>query len=1219
MPRPAAAAFAACKRLQTSSFSPRHNHNNCPRFSSTAAADQTPPPPPPQQEAALLPENADSAPAAPAPPTFSLGIASAPLMWPGRVDLSAFPDSKLPNLPTPTYDPKVGWPAPHVPVDPTAPLPLPTDRSLGPLVHYVHLLRKLRGKAPRGPGSDKLPLSEIDELVRASPSVFALSPADVILAFERIGAIPGAETLDRVHALLEHLGAAPASEGDAVRRTTEILLAALEARGVKPNAATLSHMIVANAHDPARALALLDRVRATSAGRPTPRAFAILARIFSEAKVSKSALWELWGMYWEWSSPRGRAAVTGKKGGKAKQPEARRPERDDMILLEAFLTAFAKTGDLYAVGKLLNRMSEVGEAFTPSTFAVILDAMAECASEKGFEQAVERMNAANIIYNRLMREFAHPRIQLAIVVQQIIPKDLPPNTPTQPSAILNAMLKFHVLNFKPLSAIRTHTHFTQLQIEPDHTTHMLILQACAAKRSSDTFILADEKGLEVGIETVRGRVRPQIEAQMRAGPESSGAVVGLHTWIALLVGIPKVRGAAPADVWECYGLLRDEFYPLWTESASTKKKPFVPSMEVIDALAWATGVSARQDALVQFADAVMQPATVRALYRLDGGDAKPLKRDDEPLRQVYEKMLTLWLDGGGDGAVVVHALADVREREKRVLGGMLEEEEARVKEVVAKARPGEIWKVMGDVDVGKGEVWKVVGDVKAGKVEEGKAKAKAGKGNGKAKANAKGVEGKAKIDPLEFADVSDPLCLRISLPPPPPPSPTTRTLNMMPGVMNPGGMQEEITTIFVVGFPDDMQEREFQNMFTFSSGFEAATLKIPSDGGLGGGLSGVPEEGGLGGGIMTGSFGSMGNGMGNGIGNGRKQIIGFAKFRTRLEALEARDVLSGRKVDAERGCVLKAEMAKKNLHTKRGLSNDPNHAFSLNQLAHLSRRGSKDIFPDPFYIGSPTLGFSLPRDLSTPNDFPSALDLCNIYGSSAEHDHPIITRSSPIGFSDSPYSHSERAAASSYGEYMDMRGGGMVSGRTPVLDPPSYEKPGPFDMLDTGSPLLPRMSQSLSSLSSDRGFSSALFNSDSLLPARFSSMSLGSGPVPISNGSGGGGGGGGGVPQLSSSLSSLSSSLVVGSPVGIQSPLAAHVHHHSLGQQLAQQQQQQQQNQAQNGGSHNGSAAPHGLGLSLLNLPATSGPTSASSSSSGAGTPATGSGATSPYTPASSP
>lgn len=36
---------------------------------------------------------------------------------------------------------------------------------------------------------------------------------------------------------------------------------------------------------------------------------------------------------------------------------------------------------------------------------------------------------------------------------------------------------------------------------------------------------------------------------------------------------------------------------------------------------------------------------------------------------------------------------------------------------------------------------------------------------------------------------------------------------------------DDVTTIFVVGFPDDMQEREFQNMFIFSRGFEAASLK----------------------------------------------------------------------------------------------------------------------------------------------------------------------------------------------------------------------------------------------------------------------------------------------------------------------------------------------------------------------------------------------------------
>lgn len=184
--------------------------------------------------------------------------------------------------------------------------------------------------------------------------------------------------------------------------------------------------------------------------------------------------------------------------------------------------------------------------------------------------------------------------------------------------------------------------------------------------------------------------------------------------------------------------------------------------------------------------------------------------------------------------------------------------------------------------------------------------------------------------------------------------------------------QEEISTIFVVGFPDDMsvchvvglrcyqtlisfyQEREFQNMFTFSAGFEAATLKIPnreltSYGSLTNSQNGrtgsVPmhyvgsndpynlvtvNQGGV---VVDGRdgitsswpaaptpFGDENHFVPTNVPAQppRKQIIGFAKFRTRQEALEARDVLQGRRVDLEKGSVLKAEMAKKNLHTKRG-------------------------------------------------------------------------------------------------------------------------------------------------------------------------------------------------------------------------------------------------------------------------------------------------------------
>lgn len=194
--------------------------------------------------------------------------------------------------------------------------------------------------------------------------------------------------------------------------------------------------------------------------------------------------------------------------------------------------------------------------------------------------------------------------------------------------------------------------------------------------------------------------------------------------------------------------------------------------------------------------------------------------------------------------------------------------------------------------------------------------------------------------------------------------------NLGSGLMsNSGQPAEEITTVFIVGFPDDMTEREFANMFLFARGFEASTLKIPPGGmpsqngpsagqrepgssqslaGPGGPYNpvGLPSGGNMfdlgsmggwdehslnmalvrNGGNDPFSLANMHSGLGNAssgsgaLGAGAsgkiKQIIGFAKFRTRAEALEARDALNGKKIDADKGCVLKTEMAKKNLHTK---------------------------------------------------------------------------------------------------------------------------------------------------------------------------------------------------------------------------------------------------------------------------------------------------------------
>lgn len=54
----------------------------------------------------------------------------------------------------------------------------------------------------------------------------------------------------------------------------------------------------------------------------------------------------------------------------------------------------------------------------------------------------------------------------------------------------------------------------------------------------------------------------------------------------------------------------------------------------------------------------------------------------------------------------------------------------------------------------------------------------------------------------------------------------------------------------------------------------------------------------------------------------RRQTIGFARFKARADAVAAKEHLQGRKIDSLTGATLKAEMAKKNLHTKRATSRE---------------------------------------------------------------------------------------------------------------------------------------------------------------------------------------------------------------------------------------------------------------------------------------------------------
>lgn len=139
-------------------------------------------------------------------------------------------------------------------------------------------------------------------------------------------------------------------------------------------------------------------------------------------------------------------------------------------------------------------------------------------------------------------------------------------------------------------------------------------------------------------------------------------------------------------------------------------------------------------------------------------------------------------------------------------------------------------------------------------------------------------------------------------------SPPTISIPAMPILSS-----DEISTIFVVGFPPDFKEREFQNLFIFASGFEGASLKHPDPVQSN---SPTSDESSMSGSSLFGEDGGcawMGPSVPRISGPIKQQAIGFARFQRRQDALLARDHLNGRCVDMERGCTLKVEMAKKNL------------------------------------------------------------------------------------------------------------------------------------------------------------------------------------------------------------------------------------------------------------------------------------------------------------------
>ncbi|XP_030546832.2 U2 small nuclear ribonucleoprotein B'' isoform X1 [Rhodamnia argentea] len=118
--------------------------------------------------------------------------------------------------------------------------------------------------------------------------------------------------------------------------------------------------------------------------------------------------------------------------------------------------------------------------------------------------------------------------------------------------------------------------------------------------------------------------------------------------------------------------------------------------------------------------------------------------------------------------------------------------------------------------------------------------------------------------------------------PPPAPAPAAAAPPPPPHAHpSPIASHDEVRTIFITGLPDDVKERELQNLLRWLPGYEASQVNFKGE-----------------------------------------KPMGFALFSTGQLALAAKDTLQDMVFDAETKSVLHTEMAKKNLFVKRGIVAD---------------------------------------------------------------------------------------------------------------------------------------------------------------------------------------------------------------------------------------------------------------------------------------------------------
>ncbi|KAF3430952.1 hypothetical protein FNV43_RR25682 [Rhamnella rubrinervis] len=166
-------------------------------------------------------------------------------------------------------------------------------------------------------------------------------------------------------------------------------------------------------------------------------------------------------------------------------------------------------------------------------------------------------------------------------------------------------------------------------------------------------------------------------------------------------------------------------------------------------------------------------------------------------------------------------------------------------------------------------------------------------------------------------------------PPPPPPVAGAPGAAVPPPpilVDNPNRpATDEVRTIFITGLPEDVKERELQNLLRWLPGYEASQVNFKGE-----------------------------------------KPMGFALFSSAQQALAAKDTLQNMIFDAESKSVLHTEMAKKNLFVKRGIVADSSNYDQSKRLrtggdyTHAGYTSPSPFHPPPAPVWGAPHGYMAP-------------------------------------------------------------------------------------------------------------------------------------------------------------------------------------------------------------------------------------------------------------------